>query len=124
MKFIIIFIAAILIVQVCSVKQDKIRRPLSGDNIGTNLYQTQVVSQTMKRPQKWFFNVMVQKPNEKYFKEAEYNGLRYQTEMLQDSIEREYNHYVRDYYDEKLNVQEMKLINAVKLHKQLMSKSK
>jgi len=72
----------------------------------------------MKRPQRWFFNVMIQKPNEKYFKEAEYNGLRYQTELLQDNLENEYNNYVREFYDEKLNVAEQKLINTVKVQKE------
>jgi hypothetical protein len=69
----------------------------------------------MKRPQWWFFNVMMQKPNEKYFKEAEYNGLRYQTEMLQDKLDKEYNDYVKDYYDEKINVYEQKMFNALKV---------
>ncbi len=95
-----------------SLRGDKKRRDLTGDNIGINLYNSQVTTQTMKRPQKWFFNVMVHKPNEKYFREAEYNGLRYQTEMLKDNLEREYNDYVRDYYEEKLNVHEQKMINT------------
>ncbi len=72
-----------------NLEQDKTRRKTSGENIGTTLYSGQVVTQTMKRPQRWFFNVMIQKPNEKYFKEAEYNGLRYQTELLQDNLESE-----------------------------------
>ena len=93
----------------------KIRQTVSGDTLGLSLYHGQVVQQTMKRPQWWFFNVMMQKPNEKYFKQAEYNGLRYQTEMLQDKLDKEYNDYVRDYYDEKMNVYEQKMFNALKV---------
>jgi hypothetical protein len=93
------------------------RKKLDGDNIGKNLYHGQVTTQAMKRPQRWFFNVMVHKPNEKYFREAEYNGLRYQTEMLQDNLEKEYNNYVRDFYDEKLKVYEKKMIETLKVNK-------
>jgi hypothetical protein len=93
------------------------RKKVDGDNIGTNLYHGQVTTQAMKRPQRWFFNVMVHKPNDKYFREAEYNGLRYQTEMLQDNLEKEYNNYVRDFYDEKLKVYEKKMIETLKVNK-------
>jgi hypothetical protein len=97
------------------LKTHKKRKEASGDNIGLNLYHTQVVTQPMKRPQKWFFNVMLQKPNERFYKEAEYNGLRYQTELLQNNLEREYDSAVRDYWDEKLNVYEAKMLNAAKM---------
>jgi hypothetical protein len=93
------------------------RKKLSGDNIGVNLYNGQVTTQAMKRPQRWFFNVLMHKPNDKYFREAEYNGLRYQTEMLQDNLEKEYNNYVRDFYDEKLKVYENKMIETLKQNK-------
>jgi hypothetical protein len=76
----------------------------------------------MKRPQWWFVNVMMQKPNEKYFKEAEYNGLRYQTELLQDKLEREYNDNIRNFYDEKMNVYEQKMISAMKIQKKFNEK--
>ncbi len=100
------------------LRQDKKRRETKGENIGTGLYSSQIVTQAMKRPQKWFFNVMLHKPNERYFEEAEYNGLRYQTDMLQDKMEREYNDSVKAFYDEKLNVQEQKLITGVRLRKE------
>jgi hypothetical protein len=98
------------------------RKEVSGDNIGLNLYHSGVVTQTMKRPQWWFLNVMMQKPNEKYFEEAEYNGLRYQTELLQDKLDREYNDSIRDFYDEKMNVYEQKLISAMKIQKKFNEK--
>jgi hypothetical protein len=119
-----IIIVLIIIKFILNLRQDKKRRKTTGENIGTTLYSGQVVTQAMKRPQKWFFNVMIKKPNEKYFREAEYNGLRYQTELLENNLEREYNGYVRDFYDEKLNVEEQKLLATVKVRKDIMSKLK
>ncbi len=63
------------------------RSEVKSDNIGSHIYNTLVVTQSMKRPnKKWFLNVFNLKPNDKYFSEAQYNGLRYQTELLQDNI--------------------------------------
>lgn len=110
---------------ILSIKEIKAPNPLTqrlelkADNIGTGLYQGQVVTQAMKRPQKWFFNVMMQKPNEKYFKEAQYNGLRYQTEMMRDKLEEEYNNYKRDLYEEKYNIYEQKLLSGLKSRKRM-----
>jgi hypothetical protein len=94
---------------------DPKRKKVSGDNIGINLYQSQITTQALKRPLKWFFNVMLQKPNHRFYKEAEYNGLRYQTEELEDNLQREYEDYVRQFYDERLNIYEQKIINMKKL---------
>ena len=64
--------------------QDRVE--VKGDSNGENLYNTLVVTQAMKRPnKKWFLNVFNLKPNDKYFSEAQYNGLRYQTELLQNN---------------------------------------
>lgn len=109
----------ILIAEICCQGDDDEKDPkrltLSGHPIGTNLYHSSLTTQAMKRPQKWFFNVFIKKPNEKFFKEAEYNGLRYQTELLQDKLENEYNRNVKEFYDERLNVMEQKLINRLKI---------
>lgn len=118
LKCIFLLVLIITLSNSMSLKDDsKKRKKTTGDNIGTSLYSGQVTTQSMKRPQRWFFNVIMKKPNEKYFREAEYNGLRYQTELLQDSLEREYNNYVKEFYDEKLNVAEQKLIARAKEHK-------
>lgn len=121
--FLSIFYFLFAICACARVKQDKKRKQMKGDNIGMTLYSGQVTTQAMKRPQRWFFNVMIEKPNEKYFRNAEYNGLRYQTELLQNNLDKEYNDYVREFYDEKLNVAEQKLIRTAQVYKEL-SKSK
>jgi hypothetical protein len=109
-----ILISLLILTSTIKLKQDKKRKKTGGDNLGDTLYTGQVVTQSMKRPQKWFFNIILQKPNEKYFKEAEYNGLRYQTELLQDNLDREYNDYIREFYDDRLNIAEQKLIRMAK----------
>jgi hypothetical protein len=84
-----------------------------GSQVGVSLYNAGLVTQAMKRPQHWFVNVMSQKDNEKYFSDAEYNGLRYQTEELQDRLQEDYQTYVNNYYDEKLRneVKKYKFLN-------------
>ena len=67
------------------------RSEVKSDNIGSHIYNTLVVTQSMKRPNKnWFFNVFSLKPSEKYFQNAQYNGLRYQTELLRENINNNY----------------------------------
>lgn len=87
--------------------QDRVE--VKGDSNGENLYNTLVVTQAMKRPnKKWFLNVFNLKPNDKYFSEAQYNGLRYQTELLQDNINNNFNEMYNDYYQGKLDILEQK----------------
>lgn len=86
----------------------------SGHNIGTNLYSSQVTTKSMKRPIFWYFNVMLEKPSENDAQNAEYNGLRYQTDELMDNLEREYQGYVRDNFDDILTLDEQKLLGATK----------
>ncbi len=101
MKLCLIYFFLTLIMTIKIKKEDKVTKT-KGNNIGINLYNSGVVLQSMKRPLHWFVNVMIEKPNDRYFEEAEYNGLRYQTERLRDNLDREYNDYVRNYYDEKM----------------------
>lgn len=82
-----------------------------GDDIGTALYNMQVTSKSMLRPQKWFFNVMTPKPSIKYIKEAEENGLKYQIEELKSNLEEKYNDLLRDKYDQRSLQWEQKSIN-------------
>ena len=122
MKIIIQIILALILnfLKCLSLKGDAEKRKIvSGDNIGMNLFNGHVVTQTMKRPQRWFFNVMMHKPNDKYFRDAEYNGLRYQTELLQQNLDREYDGYIRDLYDERLKVYEKKMLETLKVNKKL-----
>ena len=100
MKLYIIYVCLTLIISIRIKKEQKVTKT-KGNNIGVNLYNSGVVLQSMKRPLHWFVNVMIEKPNDRYFEEAEYNGLRYQTEQLRDKLDREYDDYVRNYYDEK-----------------------
>lgn len=87
------------------------RSEVKSDNIGSNIYNTLVVSQSMKRPNKnWFLNVFALKPSEKYFQNAQYNGLRYQTKLLRENINRNYNDIKNDIYKAKLNAIENRLI--------------
>jgi hypothetical protein len=74
----------------------------TGTPIGIGLYNAGLVTQALKRPQDWFINIMSQKDNEDYFRRAEENGLRYQTQLLQDNLEQEYNDYNRNFEDEKM----------------------
>ncbi len=110
MKIILLFLLLIEIFTIRIKREKPEGKKTKGDNIGTNLYSSMVVTKAMKRPNYWYINAMLPKPNEKFFEEAEYNGLRYQTEQLQDNLEREYNGYVRDFYDENLAVSEQNLI--------------
>lgn len=87
------------------------RSEVKSDNIGSHIYNTLVVTQSMKRPNKnWFFNVFSLKPSEKYFQNAQYNGLRYQTELLRENINNNYNDIKNDIYKAKLDAIENKLL--------------
>lgn len=71
------------------MKDGQKREQITGSNIGTNIYNILTVTQPMKRPvRKWHFNVFNLKNNLNIFRQAQYNGLRYQTELLSDNIER------------------------------------
>jgi hypothetical protein len=115
LKLIFILLFNLIFILNLNLRRVKESTPTSGDNTGTNLYSSIVVTKAMKTPQWWFVNVMMPKPNDKYFREAEYNGLRYQTEALQDKMEREYNDNIRDLYDEKLNTLEQKMIGGMRM---------
>lgn len=93
------------------------RSEVKSDNIGSHIYNTLVVTQSMKRPNKnWFFNVFSLKPSEKYFQNAQYNGLRYQTELLRENINNNYNDIKNDIYKAKLDAIENKLLIQSKLN--------
>ena len=117
MKLFIIFLIYLLFVieKTNATKEededDVSKNKLSGDTIGKSLISTYNVVKPMKRPLKWFVNVVMQKPNEKYFKEAEYNGLRYQTEKLRESIDNDFYDYKKEYYNQKLkNFEQLKIV--------------
>ena len=98
-------------------KRDDTRKALKDDKDGIDLYNSYTVSKAMYRPQEsWFINVMLQKPSEKIFRDAEDNGLKYQIETLQEDLDRDYYNNVRDYYDQKLETYEQKLIQGARLH--------
>jgi len=96
-------------------REKKKTKRSSGHNTGTNLYSSQVTTKSMKRPLYWYFNVMLEKPVEKIAEMAEYNGLRYQTEQLQDQLDREYERYIRELDDAPLEAMEQKLLGATKV---------
>lgn len=93
------------------------RSEVKSDNIGSHIYNTLVVTQSMKRPNKnWFLNVYALKPSEKYFQQAQYNGLRYQTELLRENINNNYQDMKRDIYNAKLTAIENKLLYQSKMN--------
>jgi len=96
---------------------EKHGKELKGDPIGTNLYNMQVTTKALIRPQHWFFNVVLTRPSTKYFREAESNGLHYQIHKLEDKLERDYHRNVDNYYDEKLVAVERKLQNNLQAKK-------
>ncbi len=111
---IILFFLVKFSTQIRLRREKKKTKKSSGHNIGTNLYSSQVTTKSMKRPLYWYFNVMLEKPSEKLAEMAEYNGLRYQTEQLEDQLDREFQNYIRDLDDGPLDIMEQKLLGATK----------
>lgn len=97
-------------------KRDRTRKKLKDDKDGIELYQSYTATKAMYRPQEsWFVNVMLEKPNEKYFREAEENGLKYQIESLEENLDRDYMNGVRDYYDQKLENYEQMMVQKARI---------
>ena len=97
--------------------------PTKGDSIGTNLYNSQVVTKALIRPQDWFFNVVLTRPSTKYFREAESNGLHYQIDRITNELETDYRRNMDELYDQKLQIYEKKLENGSKIKQNVMPES-
>jgi hypothetical protein len=86
-----------------------------GDSIGTNLYNSMVVTKALIRPQHWFFNVDITRPSKRYFEEAEHNGLHYQIDRVRNELEKDYRRNWEELYDQRLEGYENKVRNAAKI---------
>jgi hypothetical protein len=92
-----------------------IRTPFStilGNNIGVELYNKGIVTQTMKRPQHWFVNIESKKDNDKIYQKAEENGQRFQIQLLRENLDKAERDYERNLSDEKLRYE----IGKIKLN--------
>jgi hypothetical protein len=121
-KMKVIIVLVLMIFMVNSKDDEEKKETISGDSIGINLTHSNATTKAMKRPLKWFFNMITQKPSRKYFQEAEYNGLRYQTEQLRNNLDKEYEGYKREFYDQKLKNYEQIKINELNLRKRIYNK--